>query len=97
MKTELLLVTMAGVVLSLFIIVIELAALRKRASKIRTKLIQLFQAGQYLRLLIVTLSIATFFLVQPVIVAYLVSQVLNSINPGFSKNVALELRQVFSN
>lgn len=41
METELLLVFMAGVVLALFLIVIEIEVLRKRASGIRTRLVSL--------------------------------------------------------
>jgi len=97
MKTELLLVFMAGVVLSLFLIVIEIAAMRNRASRIRTRLMRLYQSRRILRLLIEISAIAAFFIVQPVIVAFLVTMALDNLNPDFSKHVIQELRQVFSN
>ena len=96
MKTELLLVFMAGVVLALFLIVIEIAVLRRRASRIRARLIRLYQSGRILRLLIEISAIAAFFLVQPVIVAFLVAKVLDNLHPDFSKYVIQELRQVLT-
>jgi hypothetical protein len=97
MKTELLLVFMAGVVLALFLIVIEIAAMRSRASRIRTRLMRLYQSGRILRLLIEVSAIAAFFIVQPVIVAFLVTKALDNLNPDFSKHVIQQLRQVFLN
>jgi hypothetical protein len=97
MKTQLLLVFMAGVVLSLFLIVIEIVAMRKRASRIRTRLMRLYQSGRILRLLIEISAIAAFFIVQPVIVAFLVAMALDNLNPDFSEHVIQQLRQVFSN
>jgi len=96
MKTELLLVFMAGVVLALFLIVIEIAAMRKRASRIRARLIRLYQSGRILRLPIEVFVIAAFFIIQPVIVAFLVTKALDNLYPDFSKHVILEIRQVFS-
>ena len=95
MKTEMLLVFMSSVVLSLFLIVIEIAALRKRASKIRTRLIFLYKTGSILMLIIDVSFISLFFLVQPLIVAYLVSHALNKINPEFSNIIILQLSEVF--
>jgi hypothetical protein len=97
MKTQLLLVFMAGVVLSLFLIVIEIAATRKLASRIRARLKRLYQSGRILRLLIEISAIAAFFIVQPVIVAFLVTMALDNLNPNFSEHVIQQLRQVFSN
>ena len=97
MKTKLLLVFMAGVVVSLFLIVIEVAAMRKRASKIRTRLIRLYQSRRMLRFLIEVSAIAAFFMVQPVIVAFLVTMALDKLNPDFSGHVIQEIGQVFSN
>jgi hypothetical protein len=96
MKTKLLLVFMAGVVLSLFLIVIEIAAMRKRASRIRTRLIRLYQSRRILRFLIETSAIAAFFIVQPVIAAFLVTMALDKLNPDFSGHVIQEIGQVFS-
>lgn len=95
MRTELLLVIMAGVVLSLFLIVSEIAAMRKRVSRIQTRLLHLYQSRRILRFLIEISAIAVFFLVQPVIVAFLVSMALDNLNPDFSGLVAQQLRQEF--
>ena len=97
MKTELLLVFMAGVVLALFLIVIEIAAMRKRASRIRIRLLHLYQSGRILRFLIEIFAIAVFFMVQPLIVAFLVTKALDNVNPDFSKHVIQQLREIFSN
>lgn len=96
MKTELSLVFMAGVVLSLFLIVIEIAAMRKFASRIRTRLIRLYQSRRILRLLAETSAIAAFFIVQPFIVAFLVAMALDQLNHNFSKHVIQEIGQLFS-
>jgi recombinational DNA repair protein (RecF pathway) len=95
MKTELLLVIMAGVVLSLFLIVGEIAAMRKRAKRIRDRLLGLWQAGKFIRFLLETSAIAVFFLVQPVIIATLVALALDDLNPGFSGMVLQQVRYVF--
>lgn len=96
MKTELLLVIMAGVVLALFLIVIEIAAMRSRASAIRTRLIRLYQSRRIWRLLTETSVIVGFFIVQPVIVSLLVAKTLDNLNPDFSKLVIQQLGEVFS-
>jgi len=95
MKTELLLVIMAGVVLSLFLIVSEIAAMRKRVKRIRARLLDFWQTGRYFRLLLETSAIAVFFLMQPVIIGTLVALALDDLNPGFSGMVLDQVRQVF--
>jgi len=95
MKTELLLVIMAGVVLSLFLIVSEIAAMRKRVKRIRARLLDFWQTGRYVRLLLETSAIAVFFLMQPVIIGTLVALALDGLNPGFSGMVLDQVRQVF--
>jgi len=95
MKTELLLVIMAGVVLSLFLIVSEIAAMRKRVKRIRARLLDFWQTGRYFRLLLETSAIAVFFLMQPVIIGTLVALALDGLNPGFSGMVLDQVRQVF--
>lgn len=94
MKTELLLVTMAGVVLSLFLIVGEIAALRKRARRVRLHLRHLYRSRQILRLTLEILAIAAFFLVQPLIIGFLAAMALDSLNPEFSGLVVQQLRNV---
>ncbi len=95
MKTELLLVIMAGVVLSLFLIVGEIAAMRKRVRQMRSHLLGLYQTGSYLRLSMELSAIALFFLVQPVIIAALVALALDGLYPDFSGMVIEQVRQVF--
>jgi hypothetical protein len=95
MKTELLLVIMAGTVLSLFLIVSEIAAMRKRVKNVRTRLLEHWRHGRYLRLLVEVCAIAVFFLIQPVIVAALVALALDDLNPGFSGMVLQQVRQAF--
>lgn len=95
MKPELLLAIMAGVVLSLFLIVGEIAAMRKRVKRLRAHLMELYRSGRFLRLVLELSAIAIFFLVQPVIIGTLVSLALNSVYPGFSDIVFGQVRQVF--
>jgi len=97
MKTELMLVFMAGVVLSAFLIIIEIAAMRKLASRLKTRLIRLYQSRRILRLLAEISAIAAFFIVQPFIVAFLVTMALDQLNFNFSKHVIQEIGQLFSN
>lgn len=94
MKTELLLVIMAGVVLSLFLIVGEIAAMRKSAKRIRTRLLNLYRSRRFLRFLFEISAIAVFVMVQPVMVAFLVAMAMDNLNPEFSALVAQQLRQV---
>lgn len=92
METELYIVVMAGVVLSLFIIVGEIAALRKRVRRILSHLRYLYRSGRFVLLAMESLSIALFFLVQPVIIALLVAMVMDGLNPDFSNAVLRQLQ-----
>ncbi len=92
MKTELLLVIMAGVVLSLFLIVGEIAAMRKRARAVRLHLRRLYRTRRYPRLVLDICAIAAFFLVQPLIIGFLAAMALDSLNPEFSGLVFQQLR-----
>jgi hypothetical protein len=93
MKAELSLAVMAGIVLSLFLIVGEIAALRKHVAKVRRYMWDLYRAGRFLRLLGVMFGISAFFLVQPLIVALLVITALDGLVPGFSGSVIRQLRE----
>lgn len=96
MHIELYVAVMAGVVLSLFLMVSEIVFLRKRVSKIRTRLLYFYQSGRYPRLFIDLFAIAAFFLIQPVIVGFLVVMALDNLNPHFSDSVIREIRQVLT-
>lgn len=94
MEIELFIALMAGVVLSFFLLVSEIAALRKHASRVRTRLQGFYQSGRILRVVAEIFVIAAFFLVQPVIVGTLVVMALDGLNPDFSGYVIQQLRQV---
>jgi hypothetical protein len=94
MNTELYIVVMAGVVLSLFLIVGEIAALRKRARRLLAHLRDLYTAGHFLRLVLELCAIAAFFLVQPALIAFLVAMVMDGLNPEFSDHVISQLREL---
>lgn len=96
MKTELLLAVMAGMVLSLFLIVGEIAALRTHVARVRRYMWELLRQGRFVRLLAVLLGIAVFFLVQPFIVAFLVISALDSLVPHFSGSVIQQFREVLT-
>lgn len=93
MRTELLLLIMAGVVISLFLIVGEIAAARKRAEQIYRRFSHLYRIRHLARLLLELILAAAFFMVQPLIVALLVALVLNGIQPDFSSLALRELRE----
>jgi hypothetical protein len=94
MKIELYLVIMAGVVLSLFLIVGELAALRKRVRPACARLQALFRARRFVLLALQSSAIAAFFLIQPVIIAVAVALIMDGLNPGFSSEVINQIRAV---
>ena len=96
MKTELLLAVMAGVVLSLFLIVGEIAALRTRVAKMRRRMWELYRQGRFFQLLGMLIGIAVFFLVQPFIVAMLVVLALDSVAPHFSGSVIQQFREALA-
>lgn len=87
---------MAGVVLSLFLIVGEIAALRTRVAALRRHMWDLFREGRLLRLLVILLGVAAFFLVQPFLVALLVVLALDSLVPHFSGSVLQQLREALA-
>ena len=84
---------MAGLVLAFFLMVGEIAALRKQAPKILAYLRLMHQTGKRVRLIVAICGIAIFFLIQPIIVAVLAVLALNSFNPNFSVNLMQELKQ----
>ena len=84
MKTELLMVIMAGVVLSFFLTVSEIAAMRKRVKSLLAHMADLYRSRRFFRLLLELAAIAVFFLAQPVIIGTLVALALNSLYSGFS-------------
>ncbi len=94
MKTELSLVVMAGVVLSLFLIVGELAAVRKRVKRTHAHLRTLYHAGKFLRLIAMIAAICAFFLIQPFIIAFLVALVMDGLNPDFSAEVSRQVLDI---
>ena len=96
MNIELYVAVMAGVVLSLFLMVSEIVFMRKRVSKIRVRLMHFYQSGRFLRFFLGLFAIAVFFLIQPVIVGFLVVMALDNLNPHFSDSVIREIRQVLA-
>ena len=92
MKIELYIAIMAGVVLSLFLMVSEIVLLRKRFAMIRKRLIHHYLAGRKVRFFLGIFAIAVFFLVQPLIVALLVMAALDDVDPHFSVSVFRQLK-----
>lgn len=83
---------MAGLVLGCFLIVGEIAALRKRMPVIGAHLRLMRQSGKKLRRLIAICGIVAFFLIQPVMVAALVVRALSNLNSHFAANLMQELK-----
>ena len=96
MNIQLYVAIMAGVVLSLFLMVSEIVFLRKRASKIRNRLTYLYRSGRFLRFFVGMFAISAFFLVQPLIVGFLVVMALDNVHPDFSDSVIRGIQHVFT-
>jgi hypothetical protein len=94
MNIELYVAIMAGVVLSLFLMVSEIVFLRKRVAGIRKRMEYFYQSGKYIKFFLSIFAIAAFFLIQPLIVGALVVMALDNLNPHFSSSVIREIRQV---
>lgn len=84
---------MAGFVLAFFLMVGEIAALRKQAPKIMAHLRLMYRTGERIKFLFAICGIAVFFLIQPIIVAALTVLALNNFNPHFSANLMQEIKQ----
>jgi hypothetical protein len=91
-QIELYVAVMAGVVLSLFLIVGEIAALRKQVARVRNRWKQYYLGGRFLRIFMELCGVAAFFLIQPVLVAVLVVMALGNFNPEFSEHAVHQLQ-----
>ena len=78
---------MAGCVLGFFLIVGEIALLRKRALAIQSYLGRMRQSGKRAKFIAVVSGIAAFFLIQPVVVGLLVVLAVNNLDPHFAANL----------
>ncbi|BAP87165.1 putative uncharacterized protein [Burkholderiales bacterium GJ-E10] len=83
---------MAGVVLSLFLGVSEVVALRKPAFRLYGRWTRLSRSGKTLRVAAELCGIAVVFALQTVIVAILVALALGVLNPRFPHNVSRQIR-----
>jgi hypothetical protein len=96
MRIELYVAIMAGCVLSVFVMVSEIVLLRRRLAMLRKRLIHYYLTGRVFSFYLGIFALAAFFLVQPLIVAYLVMMSLDSLNPHFSVSVFKQLREALS-
>jgi uncharacterized membrane protein len=92
-QIELRIAVMAGIVLSLFLIVGEIVALRKQAARLRGRWRQYYREARFARLFAELCGVAAFFLVQPVLVALVVIQAIDNFNPNFSAHAVQQLKQ----
>jgi hypothetical protein len=93
---ELYVAVMAGFVLAFFLIVGEIAALRKQIQKTYVRFRYLYDDGQRFRLLLEGIGLAMLFLIQPLIIALLVLFALDQFNSSFSGNAWHQLRHLLS-
>ncbi len=91
-QPELYVAVMAGVVLSLFLGVSEIVALRKPASRLYGRWKGLSQSGKALRVAVELCAIGVVFALQTVIIAVLVALALGALNPRFPHNVSRQIR-----
>lgn len=95
MSTELYIAVMAGMVLAFFLMVSEIVFMRKRVVNIRARLAHFYRSGRWFRFSFGIVAICAFFLVQPVIVGYLVVMALDQVDPHFSISVMRQMRHAF--
>ncbi len=92
-RIELDIAVMAGTVLSLFLIVGEIVALRKQAVRLRDRWRRHYREARFLRLFVESCGAAAFFLVQPVLVAVMVAKAIDNFDPNFSARAMQQLKQ----
>lgn len=92
MNIELYIAVMGGFVLSFFLMVSEIVFMRKRLVGIRAHLQHLYHSGKFIRFTLSICAIFAFFLVQPLIVGFLVVMALDNFNPAFSGSVIRGIR-----
>lgn len=92
MNIELYVAIMAGFVLSFFLMVSEIVFMRKRLIGILTNLRHLYRTGAFMRLVFSFCALAGFFLIQPLIVGFLVVMALDNSTHGFADSVIREIR-----
>ena len=93
---ELYVAVMAGFVLAFFLIVGEIAALRKKIQKTYVRFRNLYDEGQRFRLLLEGIGVVMLILIQPLIIAFLVVYALDQFNSGFSTNAWHQLRHLLT-
>lgn len=94
MGVELYFTVMAGMVLAFFLMVGEVVALRKTGMKLYSRLKAMRSEGRKARYYAEITLALLFFLIQPFIVAWLVTGALNGFNPHFAVNLARELTSI---
>jgi hypothetical protein len=92
MNIELYVAIMAGFVLSFFLMVSEVVFMRKRLIGILTHLRHLYRTGAFMRLMLSVCALAGFFLIQPLIIGFLVVMALDNSSHGFYDSVIREIR-----
>ncbi len=90
---ELKIAMMGGLLLSAFLIVGQVAALRKRVPWVRERWRQFYREGRFGRILAEFLGIVGFFLIQPILIAALLVFALSSVSSQFSQNTLHQLQQ----
>ncbi len=90
---ELKVAAMAGLVLSMFLLVGEIVALRKKVARLRERWRQHFREARFARLLAELCAVVMLVLLQPLLIGGLVIMVLHGFNPQFSHNAAQQLQQ----
>ena len=91
-QPELYVAVMAGVVLSLFLGVSEVVALRKPAFRLYGRWTRLSRSGKALRVAVELCAIGALFVLQTILVAVLVAIALGVLNPRFPHNVSRQIR-----
>ena len=91
-QPELYVAVMAGIVLSLFLGIGEIAALRKPAFRIYVRWTRLLRSGRPFRVAVELCGITVLFVLQAILVAVLVAMALGELNPRFPQNVSRQIR-----
>ncbi len=91
-QPDLYVAVMAGVVLSLFLGVGEIAALRRPALRVYVRWTKLVRSGRSFRVAAELFGFAALFALQAVVVAVLVAVALGGLNPRFTQDVSRQIR-----
>ncbi|WP_297484219.1 hypothetical protein [Ferrovum sp.] len=92
---ELYISLLGGTVISLFLIVGQVVALRSRVAAVRKRWANFHRHKNWFPLILEILGVSGFFLVQPFLIGYLIVLSLDGFTPVFSTHLIQEFHRIF--